>query len=74
MTKKTFNNYNEITCSHCGHVQRIEAEDLNNGLVSYWGEDEATEYECHSCEKKFFIKEHVSRYWETAEKREDFNP
>ena len=72
MDNKTFDNYDEIACPYCDSAQKIETEELGSGFVSYWGEDDATEYECHSCEKKFFIKEHVRRYWETAKKQEDF--
>jgi len=69
---KTYDNYSEIACPFCDYVQRIEPEELSSGLVSYWGEDEPTEYECRSCEKKFFINEKVNRYWEVAKNTEDF--
>lgn len=68
---KNFDYYGDIECPHCNEKQNIEMESLD-GLVTYHAEDGAVEWECYDCEKKFFIQEHVSRWWEVAKKEEDF--
>jgi hypothetical protein len=52
----------KIFCPHCGQMVN---EDDGNYPVSYWGtENGPVEKECESCEKKFYIIEHVTRTYE----------
>ena len=64
--KKSFDDYNEIECPHCGN-NAVDFENLE-GIVSYWGEGGADERVCGDCDKTFFIKEVVSRSFEVAKK------
>ncbi|BCM89101.1 hypothetical protein IAD21_00945 [Abditibacteriota bacterium] len=48
-----------IRCPYCGH----DHDDLSDhsDLVSYWGNDERTEFECDSCGQIFYVREEVRR-------------
>jgi hypothetical protein len=34
--------------------------------VTYWAEDGSTDWECDTCGKTFFVREHVRRYYEVG--------
>ncbi len=59
----------DIRCPYCGSVQDDETRSSH---VTYWGEDEAKEVECDDCERKFMVKEEVTRHFPTK-KMEDYN-
>ena len=61
--EKQYKKEREVTCPHCEHVC-----DNDDGFypVSYWAEDGPEERDCPSCEKTFFVEEHVARTWSTA--------
>jgi hypothetical protein len=47
-----------------------EADDDGFYPVTYWAEDGPEERDCESCEKTFFVEEHVARTWKTAKTKE----
>ena len=57
-----------IYCPYCGEEM---SNDDGQYPVSYWGEDEDKEVDCESCDKTFFIKEHVTRDYEVLKKEEE---
>ena len=66
---KRYKEEREIRCPHCGMLQ---SDDDGQYPVTYHGEPEITEMDCEECEKKFFIKENVSRTYEVS-KDESFD-
>lgn len=59
-----------IFCPHCGEIQ---SNDDGQYPVTYWGHssEEDTDKECDSCGEKFFIKESVTRTYETRKTEEE---
>lgn len=53
-----------IFCPFCEHKQDT---DTLYHYVSYWGED-VKSCDCESCNKKFFVTEHVDRTFSTSTK------
>jgi DNA-directed RNA polymerase subunit RPC12/RpoP len=58
----------KIVCPYCGHLQD---NDDYQYPVTCWGDDPAEEYECDDCEKKFFVKEYVDRYYEVGKEMDE---
>lgn len=51
-------------CPHCGNIHTDP--EYYQDIVTYWGEAEEVETECDSCERTFFVKEQVTRVWEST--------
>lgn len=67
-TDRDSDEYTAIPCPHCGHMH--DFCDDAGAIITFWGEDDPTEKECHACEKTFFIRENVTRSW-TSLREED---
>lgn len=67
--EKKYKEEREIRCPHC---HALVNNDDGQYPVTYWGEPEVTEMECVECDKKFFVKENVSRTYEVSEKEDGF--
>lgn len=51
-------------CPHCGHVHT--ELDYYQDMVTYWGESEEVVAECEECNSTFFVREQVTRVWEST--------
>lgn len=67
-----YNKEHRIDCPHCGQAQDIEFCD-HPELISYYGEDDPVMLMCQypSCEKTFFVKEHIDRTWKEGKTTEE---
>lgn len=63
---------NSFTCPSCGHTFDLSDCDVVNVVVSYWGED-PHEFSCEECDTDFFVREIVTRKFETAKTLADLN-
>ncbi len=61
---------NKVPCPHCKRENEMWE---NSSLTTYWGEEGEIETTCHHCDKTFFILESVSRSWEIAKSKEDYD-
>lgn len=52
-----------IPCPHCRHPLDMTDSEVYPNHVTYWGEDEPVERECHGCGARFYLKERVTRLW-----------
>lgn len=59
--EKKYKEEHQIKCPHCGYV--LEGEDTYP-FISLYGEDSEGEAECSSCDRVFFVREHVDRTWD----------
>lgn len=66
--EKRYKEEREIRCPFCNTLQE---NDDNQYPVTYWGEPEVSEMDCQDCEKKFFVKENVSRTYEVAKEEKE---
>lgn len=65
--EKRYEEEREIRCPYCESVQE---NDDYQFPVTYHGEPSITEFECQECENTFFVKEHVSRTYDTGKTTE----
>ena len=61
-------NKQNINCPYCGCLQ---SNDDYQYPVTYWAEDGSQEMECDSCQQKFWIREHVDRWYEVGKKLDE---
>ena len=62
-----------IICPHCGHEHDPSFDpEMLSGLVTYHGDEPPQEFQCQSCEKTFFVQEHVRRTFEEKKTLEEF--
>ena len=50
-----------FNCPHCGHQYDGANSEIANQLVTYWGDEGETEFECDECSETFLVEEHVRR-------------
>jgi C4-type Zn-finger protein len=55
----------DILCPYCKNAQDNETKFSH---VSYWGEDSLELIKCEFCQKDFYVKEKVTREFETTTK------
>ena len=60
-------------CPHCGEFNQFEFCDGDGRLVTWWGDDGPKEYECRRCDREFFVREHVSRFYTAGKTPEEAN-
>lgn len=63
-----------IICPYCGYEHNISQHWESMGkVVTYHGEDIPQEFTCQSCDKDFFVQEHVERTFESKKEMEEFD-
>lgn len=56
--------FKEIHCPHCDGLCDFLEDAWNDGLVTYWGEENVVDLKCPHCEKSFSVIEKVRRTFE----------
>jgi len=71
LTRKEWSNEydrtHHIKCPHCGKDYTDDTEfHIAHNTISYYGDEGVCECECNSCEKTFYVEEHVDRTWDVG--------
>jgi len=68
-----FRRQRSIVCPYCEESHSLDSDsEIFEGLITYHGEEAPQEFTCQTCDRTFFVKEHVARTFEEKKTREEF--